>query len=396
MRSIVRNKMKWLILILLLPGIIAACGGSEGEAEPAAETEVETVVETVVVVATPTAEEAAAPPEEAPEETAVSADTPALEAPTAAPGEPTVTALVDLNIRTGPGTHYQAIGALRANSSARILGRSSGGHWWKIECPSGYGSECWLSAGAQYSQAADAANVPVAAAPPAPAQATQVADAGTAATATATATATGAAAGGNTPTATATLAAGQLTATATATTGANQPTATATATTGANQPTATATATTAANQPTATATATATATEETAGQQIAPFDNDSLQNPAVSVFLRPTGTRNFTYSNDISYPDGDQDDWVEFEFPNNSNTNQVVWLTLECNIVSEENVQVIANISENGVATTKRAFCNNGETQLTVDNTKVQQVRIYFNITGEAYATYTLTVVGFR
>lgn len=384
MATRIRRTWTWLAAIVLLSSWLAACGGSAAEptADSIADPTTEPIVETVVVVATatpePVAESTTALPE-APAETAVSADTPALEAPTAAPGEPTVTALVDLNIRTGPGANYQAIGALRANSSARILGRSSGSHWWKIECPSGYGTECWLSAGAQYSQAANADDVTIAAAPPAPVPATHVADAPP------THTATAAVSGGD-----------NSTATATATTAAvNQPTATATT---ADQPTATPTATAIANQPTATATATstATATATITTQQIAPFDNDSLQNPAVSVFFSPTGTRNFTHSNDISYPDGDQDDWVAFEFPNNANSSQNVWLTLECSIVGDENARVIANISEDGVATTKRVFCNDGETQLTVDNTKVQQVRIYFQITGPAYVTYTLTVVGYR
>lgn len=368
-----RNRLIYLIAGMLLTGLLAACGGGESaEESPTAEP----AVETVVVVATPTpddtAAESEAAPEEAEEETAVSEDTPVLEAPTAAPGEPTVTALVDLNIRTGPGTNYQPVGALRANSSARIIGRSSGGHWWKIECPAGIGPECWVSAGAQYSQATDADGVAVAAAPPPPPTPTKAA--------TATPTATGTTVTDGTPTATATLA--NTTATPTATPPTNA--------------TATATATLAADEPTATATPTATPTATTA-VQVAPLDNDSLQNPATAVFLSPTGTRNFTYSNDISYEEGDQEDWVEFEFPNNANTDQTVWLTLACTIATEnDDVRIIATVWEDGTQTNQRAFCNDGEQQLTVDNTKVQQVRIHFIVPHPAYVSYTLTVVGFK
>lgn len=131
--------------------------------------------------------------------------------------------------------------------------------------------------------------------------------------------------------------------------------------------------------------------------QIAPFDNDSLQNPATSVFLSNTGNRNFTYSDAVSYADGDQEDWVEFEFPNNSNSSQSVWLTLDCTISGDSGAQLRATVYENGNSTTKIALCNQGQVQLTVDNTQTQQVRLHWGITRPTiYAEYTLTVVGFR
>ena len=132
---------------------------------------------------------------------------------------------------------------------------------------------------------------------------------------------------------------------------------------------------------------------------MAPFDNDSLQNPAVSVFFSPTGEREFTYSNDVSYENGDQDDWVEFEFPNNANTSQPVWITLDCTITGENagSAQLRATLWQNGASTTQIVLCNEGEVQLTVNNTQVQQLRVHFGITApDIYATYTLRVVGFK
>jgi hypothetical protein len=291
-----------------------------------------------------------------------------------AAGEPTVVALVDLNVRRGPGTVYGIVGALRTGTSARIVGVSPDGGWWKIDCPPATGGECWLSAGPAFSQATDAGSVAIAAVPPRPTHTPAAVAGGTGGSGTATATATATATGSATATATATTAAG------------NNPTPTYTPT---------ATATGVANSPTPTYTPTATAT--TAVQE-APFDNDSLQNPAQDVFLSITGTRDFTHSDAVSFPNGDQDDWVQFEFPNNSNSNQVVRLTLTCQLSGNVgNAQLRATIYENGQQTSKIAICGQGQQQLIVDNTKVQQVRIHFGVTNDGvYATYSLQVIGFQ
>ncbi len=41
-------------------------------------------------------------------------------------------------------------------------------------------------------------------------------------------------------------------------------------------------------------------------------DGDSPANPAVRVTFSASGTRSFTYSSQVSAPDGDPEDWVEF------------------------------------------------------------------------------------
>ncbi|MGA2490757.1 MAG: SH3 domain-containing protein [Anaerolineales bacterium] len=41
-------------------------------------------------------------------------------------------------------------------------------------------------------------------------------------------------------------------------------------------------------------------------------DNDSAANPAIRVAFSASGTRQFTYSSQVSAPDGDPEDWVEF------------------------------------------------------------------------------------
>lgn len=380
------------VLILLMALTTLACGlsgGSEPEATAAlvVPTEAGAGAEAVVVVVTPTlAEEAPA-----------AADIPTLSAPTTQPGLPTMTALVSLNVRTGPGTNYPVVGAFSAGQVATIVGKSQDGNWWKVQCPAGVGNECWASARPQYTSSVGAEGVQVAAAPLAPTQPPiQV----TATSALAQVTATSAAnSGGAAPTATTAAQTGTATATtaaaSTPTPTATQPgaaTATYTHTPPAVSPTATSP-----TQPTATYTYTPTPTATQPTIQIAPFDNDSLQNPAQSVFLSITGTRNFSHSHDVSYENGDQEDWVEFEFPNNANTNQPVWITLNCTITGAGNAQLRVTLYEDGAGTTQIVLCNDGEKQLTVNNTKTQQLRIHFGIPApDIYATYTLTVVGFR
>jgi hypothetical protein len=127
---------------------------------------------------------------------------------------------------------------------------------------------------------------------------------------------------------------------------------------------------------------------------IAEFDNDSVQNPAVEYFMSPTGTRVFYYSNDISFPEGDSEDFVEFRLPNNSNPNSTVWITLDCAIDGPEDTLVDARIWEDGVeSANKRVACNDGEQTITINNTKDQTVRIHFlSVSDAAYVDYTLTV----
>jgi hypothetical protein len=138
-----------------------------------------------------------------------------------------------------------------------------------------------------------------------------------------------------------------------------------------------------------------------AADLIAPPDNDSLQMPAVSVLLRSRGTRDFSYADQISTPMGDTEDWVEFEFPvSSTTTDQQVSIALDCVFSEAENgAQVRATVWEDGVEDLGLlAICNGGEPTLTVDNTKVQSVRIYFTIDPtddvQTLVDYNLTVVG--
>ncbi len=69
-----------------------------------------------------------------------------------------VTVLVDLNIRSGPGVEYDRVGFLLKDDVVPVLGVHPETGWWKIECPEiASGSECWLSGGDQYTRAENVA-----------------------------------------------------------------------------------------------------------------------------------------------------------------------------------------------------------------------------------------------
>ncbi len=94
---------------------------------------------------------------------------PAQIPPSAPPsGAPTATAVEYVNIRTGPGTNYPALGVAAPGATAEIAGKSSDGQWWQIKVPAQYAADslAWVSASYVYTVNAD--NVAVAEAPPLP------------------------------------------------------------------------------------------------------------------------------------------------------------------------------------------------------------------------------------
>ncbi|MCB9419029.1 MAG: PD40 domain-containing protein [Ardenticatenaceae bacterium] len=86
-----------------------------------------------------------------------------------ASGNPLLEALVDVNVRTGPGVQYNRDSFLFGGEVAQVLGRDPESGWWKIECPGrSSGTSCWVSGGSQYTKVTNGAGVPVAAVPPTP------------------------------------------------------------------------------------------------------------------------------------------------------------------------------------------------------------------------------------
>ena len=96
--------------------------------------------------------------------------------PTATPGTPTptvpstpmLTALTDLNIRTGPGTFYDLIGLLPAGAKAEITGRDETRQWWQIRSNLGTDGRAWIVADPEFSETTNTETLAVIPAPPTP------------------------------------------------------------------------------------------------------------------------------------------------------------------------------------------------------------------------------------
>jgi uncharacterized protein YgiM (DUF1202 family) len=83
---------------------------------------------------------------------ALSGSSPAIAASPAVRGTPVtrIRALVNLNIRTGPGLHYKVVGKIRPGNTAVVTGLSDNYNWWRIRCP--WGGTCWASANPYHSK----------------------------------------------------------------------------------------------------------------------------------------------------------------------------------------------------------------------------------------------------
>ena len=135
---------------------------------------------------------------------------------------------------------------------------------------------------------------------------------------------------------------------------------------------------------------------------IAPFDNDSAANPSMDEFLSITGDKELVYSDMISAEDGDREDFVQFELPNNSNPNQKIQVGIDCNVEGDTEVFARVEILNVGNGETTKATggpidCNDGLIPVTVRNDRVQAVRIYVQGVPEEQTLieYVLTVKPF-
>lgn len=87
--------------------------------------------------------------------------------PTSTQCGPTVTANVNANVRSGPGTVYPQVGALLSQQSATVAGKNAEGSWWYIVYPSTSGGYAWI-AGSTVTAACLPSSVAIIPAPPTP------------------------------------------------------------------------------------------------------------------------------------------------------------------------------------------------------------------------------------
>lgn len=133
--------MKRLVLLLTTLLLLAACGPS---ATPTPVPVTETVPPTATATVTPSA-------------------TPTQPPPTATPQPASGKLTTQVNVRSGPGTSYESLGLLSQGSAVQVYARDAGTKWYQIAYPSAPGGRGWVAA--QYVTIDTAADLPLDATP---------------------------------------------------------------------------------------------------------------------------------------------------------------------------------------------------------------------------------------
>lgn len=157
--DMVRHRALWLLIATL--GLMSlACNAFVGNVEPALQPP------PTLAIGEPPGVGTAVPGQTI---IAPTVTLPAEGAATATLDVPMLTALVDVNVRKGPGVIYDTDGFLLQDEMVLVVGRDPQSSWWKIECPPrADGPECWVSGRAQYTAVNLSEAVPVAEVPPTP------------------------------------------------------------------------------------------------------------------------------------------------------------------------------------------------------------------------------------
>ncbi len=100
-------------------------------------------------------------------------DTPTVFVPPPTTCTPQLTANSAVNVREGPGTVYDTVGALTTGQAATIDGRNPENTWWYIVYPSGPGGHGWVAASVT-TATCNPTSVAVVVPPPTPVPPTQV------------------------------------------------------------------------------------------------------------------------------------------------------------------------------------------------------------------------------
>ena len=209
--------------------------------------------------------------------------------PTLAP--PTATEVVtpaegqttaQLNVRSAPSAEGDLLGSLPIGTKIQIVGKNPAGTWWLIAYPDSPNGTGWVTA--QYVQATNTENVPVISNSNQPQPSGDAPSPGAAPVAE-TSPSPGAGGAGDPPVA------------------------------------------------------------PTLSLASAFADGDSAQAPAVSIILSKASVRSFNYSSDVSAPDGDPEDWVQFTIDGQAGQGMTVSVRLDCTGSGALSVELIQNNS---------------------------------------------------
>ena len=273
---------------------------------------------------------ASASPTELPTGTLTPTKTPTLPAPTTTPRPIEGTLTIKVNVRSGPGTSYDSLGQLNAGEKIQIVSQDSQGKWYQILYASAPLGRGWVAA--QFVQVAAGTAVPLDATPT-PAGPTGLV----------TQRLNVRSGPGTTFDSLGMLQSGE----SVSLTGKNGPASWfqieyASGPDGHGWITAQYVQTDAAADlpvlddfgtpvtPGLSGTPSGPATTPTPTVGPAFADGDSRAAPAVQVTFSATGTRQFTYSSQVSAPDGDAEDWVEFTPYTSSGTDARLVFSLTC------------------------------------------------------------------
>jgi uncharacterized protein YraI len=114
-------------------------------------------------------------------------------------------------------------------------------------------------------------------------------------------------------------------------------------------------------------------------------DQDSPDHPSASVAFEPLGTKALIYSGDVSAPEGDSQDWIQF-----TPYTDTVYASLDCK--GDPNLQV--NFFADGQPASLALACGNELKPLTVQVGKVYLIHLQATQFrgGLQYTTYTVTI----
>ena len=120
-------------------------------------------------------------------------------------------------------------------------------------------------------------------------------------------------------------------------------------------------------------------------------DGDSSAEPAISVTFSATDSRSFSYSSDVSSPEGDAEDWVAFH----PNTNEGVRVELLVDLSCEGNGDLVVEMWQGGIMLTEwgQLHCGDSDYALSMYRDETYQFRLRAKPEIRLkYVSYTITV----
>jgi hypothetical protein len=114
-------------------------------------------------------------------------------------------------------------------------------------------------------------------------------------------------------------------------------------------------------------------------------DGDSQTAPIASVVFQPLGTHTLIYSGDVSAPNGDSQDWIQF-----TPYGKAVFASLEC--FGKNNLLV--NLLESGQPSKFQLLCGDTRKELMTQSGSIYTIHLQAPLLsgGVQYFPYTITI----